>query len=156
MRYELSVNGQTVAVDVAPDTPMLWVLRDHLDLTGTKYGCGGGFCGACTIYVDGDIARSCQTPISTVADKAISTIEALHENHPKLVEVWETNNVPQCGYCQSGQLMAAAALLEQQRQSKRCRHRRRHDRQHLPLRHLHAHPRGHPRGRSLRRHVHGQ
>jgi len=112
MRYELSVNGRSVAVDVAPDTPMLWVLRDHLDLTGTKYGCGGGFCGACTIYVDGDIARSCQTPVSTVADKAISTIEALHENHPKLVEVWETNNVPQCGYCQSGQLMAAAALLD--------------------------------------------
>lgn len=112
MPIELNVNGQAVVAEVLPDTPLLWVLRDQLGLTGTKYGCGGGYCGACTVQVDGSPARSCQLPVSGLAGKKIATIEGLEERHPELVKVWVDNNVAQCGYCQAGQLMSAAALLD--------------------------------------------
>lgn len=112
MALKLNVNGEAVAVEASGDTPLLWVLRDHLGLTGTKYGCGGGYCGACTVEVDGSATRSCQLPVSTLEGKAIRTIETLEERHPALVNTWIDNNVPQCGYCQSGQLMSAAALLD--------------------------------------------
>jgi isoquinoline 1-oxidoreductase alpha subunit len=110
---EFSVNGETVAVDADADTPVLWALRDHLGLTGTKYGCGGGFCGACTIHLDGKAVRSCQTPLSLVAGAEITTIEGLSPDseHP-LQQAWIAEQVPQCGYCQSGQIMQAATLLD--------------------------------------------
>ena len=112
MGHKLNVNGNDVDVDVSGDTPLLWLLRDHLGLTGTKYGCGGGYCGACTVHVDGAATRSCQLPVSTLPGKAIRTIETLEERHPALVKTWIDNNVAQCGYCQSGQLMSASALLD--------------------------------------------
>ena len=112
MTIKLNVNGREVEADVAPDTPLLWVLRDHLELTGTKYGCGGGYCGACTVHVDGNAVRSCQLPVSGLAGSAISTIETLAERHPQLVDAWVDGNVAQCGYCQAGQLMSASALLD--------------------------------------------
>lgn len=112
MPIELNVNGEAVAAEVPPDTPLLWVLRDHLALTGTKYGCGGGYCGACTVQVDGSPTRSCQLPVSTLAGKKIATIEGLEQRHAELVGVWVDTNVAQCGYCQAGQLMSAAALLD--------------------------------------------
>ena len=112
MGHKLNVNGDAVDVDVSGDTPLLWVLRDHLGLTGTKYGCGGGYCGACTVHVDGAATRSCQLPVSTLPGKAIRTIETLEDRHPALVKTWIDNNVAQCGYCQSGQLMSASALLD--------------------------------------------
>jgi isoquinoline 1-oxidoreductase subunit alpha len=108
----LRVNGSDKKVDVAPETPLLWVIRDTLQLTGTKFGCGAGLCGACTVHVEGGAIRSCSTPVSQVAGKNITTIEGLGSNgmHP-LQEAWIAEEVPQCGYCQSGQIMAAAALL---------------------------------------------
>jgi isoquinoline 1-oxidoreductase subunit alpha len=109
----LTVNGKKQSVDVDPKTPLLWVLRDHLDLIGTKYGCGVAQCGACTILL-GDVAvRSCQFPVSAIAGKAVTTIEGLSENgdHP-LQKAWVEHDVPQCGYCQAGQIMSAAALLK--------------------------------------------
>lgn len=111
--YNLTVNGQQHQVDVAADTPILWVLRDHLDLVGTKYGCGIAQCGACTVHLDGAAVRSCTLPISAVGDRAITTIEGLSEDggHP-VQEAWLEHDVPQCGYCQAGQIMTAAALLE--------------------------------------------
>ena len=111
-KYTLRVNGQPRSVDVASDTPMLWVLRDTLGLVGTKYGCGIGECGACTIHVDGKPRRACQTPVSTVGAAAIVTIEGLDAaaKHP-LQQAWSELDVPQCGYCQGGQIMTAAALL---------------------------------------------
>lgn len=114
MTYKLSVNGQTQTVDAAPDTPLLWILRDHLNLVGTKYGCGIGMCGACTVHLNGQAVRSCQLPVSALADQKIVTIEGLAENasHP-LQSAWVELDVPQCGYCQSGQIMSAAALLAQ-------------------------------------------
>ena len=112
MAQKLNVNGSDVEADVAPDTPLLWVLRDHLGLTGTKFGCGGAYCGACTVHLGGSPIRSCQTPVSAVAGQPITTIEALEADHPELLDVWVKNNVAQCGYCQSGQLMSAAALLD--------------------------------------------
>ena len=112
MAHKLNVNGTTVDVDASGDTPLLWVLRDHLGLTGTKYGCGGGYCGACTVHVDGSPSRSCQLPVSALEGKSIETIETLEERHPELVNTWIDLNVAQCGYCQSGQLMSAAALLD--------------------------------------------
>lgn len=110
--YNLNINGKKQQVDVAEDTPMLWVLRDHANLVGTKYGCGIGQCGACTIHVDGVAMRSCSLPISKAADKAITTIEGLSANgdHP-LQKAWIAHDVPQCGYCQAGQIMNAASLL---------------------------------------------
>ena len=109
---KLTVNGQQHELAVAPDTPLLWVLRDHLKLTGTKYGCGIAACGACTVHLAGQPIRSCVTPVSSVADQAVVTIEGLSANgrHP-VQQAWLEHNVPQCGYCQSGQIMAAAALL---------------------------------------------
>ncbi len=109
---KLNVNGRDVTVDVAPDTPLLWVLRDKFGLIGSKYGCGGGYCGACTVHVNGNPVRSCQLPVSALAGSAIDTIETLAARHPELIDVWVGNNVAQCGYCQSGQLMSAAALLD--------------------------------------------
>lgn len=111
--FNLNINGKKQQVDVDPSTPMLWVLRDHLQLVGTKFGCGIAQCGSCTILM-GDIAiRSCQLPVSTVGNQAITTIEGLSENgdHP-LQEAWLAHDVPQCGYCQAGQIMNAAALLK--------------------------------------------
>lgn len=109
----LSVNGTKRSVDVADDTPLLWVLRDILGLTGTKFGCGMALCGACTVHVDGRPQRSCVTPVSRVAGTDIRTIEALHETRigVALQKAWLAEEVVQCGYCQSGQLMSAAALL---------------------------------------------
>jgi isoquinoline 1-oxidoreductase subunit alpha len=108
----LRVNGSERKVSVSQDTPLLWVLRDSLQLTGTKFGCGAGLCGACTVHVEGAATRSCSTPVSQVAGKSITTIEGLATNgqHP-LQAAWIAEEVPQCGYCQSGQIMAAAALL---------------------------------------------
>ena len=108
----LLLNGKTVTVDAAPDTPLLWVLRDHLKLTGTKYGCGAGLCGACTVHVDGVAARSCRTPLSSLAGKKVTSIEGLQGTVGNAVQAaWDKHQVPQCGYCQSGQVMNAAALL---------------------------------------------
>ncbi len=109
MAFTLKVNGQTHSVDVEPDTPLLWVLRDNLKLTGTKFGCGKGLCGACTVHLDGKAQRTCVLPVSAVAGRSIRTIESL-DNHP-VQQAWITHQVPQCGYCQSGMIMAAAALL---------------------------------------------
>jgi len=109
----LSVNGKSVAVDAAPDTPLLWVLRDHLEMTGTKFGCGMALCGACTVHVDGKPTRSCVTPLSAVTGRRITTIEGIGvlKVGRTVQEAWVAENVPQCGYCQSGQIMSAAALL---------------------------------------------
>jgi len=110
---ELRVNGSLHTLDVEADTPLLWVLRDHLDLTGTKYGCGISLCGACTVHLDGRAVRSCTLPVSEAAGKKITTIEGLEAEglHP-VQQAWLTENVPQCGYCQPGQIMSAIALLE--------------------------------------------
>lgn len=112
MTFKLLVNGKTYSVDAAPDTPLLWILRDNLRLVGTKFGCGVGMCGACTVHLNGQAVRSCQFPVSSVAGQKIVTIEGLAENvsHP-LQRAWIELDVPQCGYCQSGQIMSAAALL---------------------------------------------
>ncbi|MBK9252453.1 MAG: (2Fe-2S)-binding protein [Proteobacteria bacterium] len=111
----LDVNGKTLTTDAADDTPLLWVLRDHLNLTGTKFGCGMAQCGACTVHIDGQATRSCVLPVSAVAGKKITTIESVaSESVGKAVqEAWVAENVPQCGYCQSGQIMSATALLAQ-------------------------------------------
>jgi isoquinoline 1-oxidoreductase alpha subunit len=111
--FNLKINRNEYQVDVDPSTPMLWVLRDHLNLVGTKFGCGIAQCGACTIHLDGEAVRSCITFVSDVGDKQITTIEGLSENgdHP-LQKAWIEQDVPQCGYCQSGQVMTAAALLK--------------------------------------------
>jgi isoquinoline 1-oxidoreductase alpha subunit len=109
----LLVNGEARSVDVEPDTPLLWVLRDSLGLTGTKFGCGAALCGACTVHLEGDPIRSCTTPVSEVAGKRITTIEAIRATSVgrKVQDAWATLDVPQCGYCQSGQIMSACALL---------------------------------------------
>ncbi|MEL6671168.1 MAG: (2Fe-2S)-binding protein [Bacteroidota bacterium] len=111
--FTLNINGQTQSVEVDPSTPILWVLRDHLDLVGTKYGCGIAQCGACTVHLDGVAVRSCSIPVSAVGDQAITTIEGLSEknDHP-VQQAWLEHDVAQCGYCQAGQIMSAAALLE--------------------------------------------
>src|SRR5580765_150648 len=111
-RYTLKVNGQERAVDVSPDTPLLWVLRDTLGLTGTKYGCGIGQCSACGVHIDGEPTRSCRVTISAAANKKVTTIEGLSPDKVNTLQAaWIAEQVPQCGYCQSGQIMAAAALL---------------------------------------------
>jgi isoquinoline 1-oxidoreductase alpha subunit len=112
--FKLHINGKEHQADVAADTPLLWVLRDHLGLVGTKFGCGIAQCGACTIHFDGTAVRSCMLPVSSVGSSKITTIEGLSENgdHPLQV-AWNEIDVPQCGYCQAGQIMTAAALLKQ-------------------------------------------
>ena len=112
MTTTLNINGKAMPVEAAADTPLLWVLRDELGLTGTKYGCGIAQCGACTVLADGQPIRSCSTPIAALATAKITTIESLGGAHPLQV-AWVKNDVPQCGYCQSGQLMSATALLAQ-------------------------------------------
>ena len=112
MAFTLTINGRAQQVDVAADTPLLWVLRDALDLVGTKFGCGGGFCGACTVHVDGRARRACQLPIGDVGGAQITTIEGLSADNAHPVQrAWQELDVPQCGYCQAGQIMTAAALL---------------------------------------------
>jgi len=107
------LNGQSTTVDAEPDTPLLWVLRDHLNLTGTKFGCGVAACGACTVHMNGNALRSCVTPVSACAGQDITTIEGLRNGHQlhRIQQAWIDHQVPQCGYCQSGMIMAAAALL---------------------------------------------
>jgi isoquinoline 1-oxidoreductase alpha subunit len=113
-QYTLFVNGETKTVEVDPSTPMLWVLRDHLDLVGTKFGCGIAQCGACTIHLNGTAVRSCQLPVSAVGNGEVITIEGLSENGDHPVQLaWIKQDVPQCGYCQAGQIMTATALLKQ-------------------------------------------
>ncbi|THV59537.1 (2Fe-2S)-binding protein [Flagellimonas alvinocaridis] len=111
--FTLNINGKKQEVDVDPSTPILWVLRDHLNMVGTKFGCGIAQCGACTIHLDGTATRSCILPVSSIGDKKITTIEGLSENgdHP-VQKAWLEVDVPQCGYCQAGQIMTASALLE--------------------------------------------
>ncbi|QCK15463.1 (2Fe-2S)-binding protein [Mangrovivirga cuniculi] len=111
--FNININGKDLTVDADPNTPLLWVLRDHLKLVGTKYGCGIAQCGACTVHMDGSAVRSCQLPISTVANNEIVTIEGLSEkgDHP-VQKAWLEHDVPQCGYCQAGQIMTATALLK--------------------------------------------
>lgn len=111
---ELEVNGRKVNVEAESDTPLLWVIRDELNYTGTKFGCGKALCGACTIHVDGEPVRSCSFPLSAAAGRKITTIEGLNDNISATVQkAWVENHVPQCGYCQSGQVMSAVALLRQ-------------------------------------------
>ncbi|RAI88461.1 (2Fe-2S)-binding protein [Algoriphagus yeomjeoni] len=112
-QYNLKINGATKQVDVDPSTPMLWVLRDHLDMVGTKFGCGISQCGACTIHLDGTAIRSCQLPVSAAENAEITTIEGISEkgDHP-VQKAWLEHDVPQCGYCQAGQIMSAVALLK--------------------------------------------
>tara|TARA_B100000989_G_C19265220_1_gene353834 strand:+ start:33 stop:488 length:456 start_codon:yes stop_codon:yes gene_type:complete len=112
-KFLLNVNGKKIEVNADPNTPILWVLRDHLNLVGTKYGCGIAQCGACTIHLNGAAVRSCQLPISSIGKNKVTTIEGLSENgeHP-VQKAWLEHDVPQCGYCQSGQIMSASALLE--------------------------------------------
>ena len=112
MSTKLNVNGHAVSVNAEPDTPLLWVIRDELGMTGTKFGCGAALCGACTVHLNGQPVRSCQTPLSAAAGKKVATIEGLsRDNSHPLQVAWIKHDVPQCGYCQSGQLMSAAALL---------------------------------------------
>ncbi len=152
MPLKLTINSVETTVDVAPDTPLLWVLRDVLNYTGTKYGCGMGLCGACTVHVDGRPTRSCLARVSSMEGKAITTIEGLSPDGAHPVQLaWEAIDVPQCGYCQAGQIMSAAALLATHAPSHGRRDRHRHERQPVPLRNLSPHPSGHSRGRRCRR-----
>ena len=112
MSVKFQVNGKAVEAHAEPDTPLLWVIRDELGMTGTKFGCGAALCGACTVHVNGTSVRSCQTPLASVAGKKVSTVEGLSRDNTHPLQVaWIKHDVPQCGYCQSGQLMSAAALL---------------------------------------------
>jgi aerobic-type carbon monoxide dehydrogenase small subunit (CoxS/CutS family) len=139
----LRVNGTSRSFDGDDDMPLLWYLRDELRLTGTRFGCGAGLCGACTVHVDGRAVRACQTPMRTAQGKSVTTIEGLSADgsHP-VQQAWAEHNVPQCGYCQSGQIMQAAICWLAHR-NRATRNRPRHGRQHLPLRHLPAHSRRH-------------
>ncbi len=113
MSVTINVNGVDHRVDAEPDTPLLWAIRDHIELTGTKFGCGMSLCGACTVHLEGKAIRSCVTPISSVAGKRVTTIEGVQSKAAQAVQkAWEDLAVPQCGYCQSGQVMSATALLE--------------------------------------------
>ena len=116
MAISLNINNATHSVDIEPETPLLWVLRDSLNMTGTKYGCGVAQCGACTVHIDGQPVRACQTPASSAAGKKITTIEGLSKDKSHAVQqAWIEMGVPQCGYCQSGQIMSAAALLSKRK-----------------------------------------
>ncbi len=112
MAITFTLNGQPRTVDVSPDTPLLWVIRDTLNLTGTKFGCGMGLCGACTVHREGEAIRSCSTKVSAVQGQNITTIEGLPDNFKPLLDAWTEEEVPQCGYCQVGQIMQAASLLK--------------------------------------------
>ncbi len=117
MPVTIQVNGASHTLDATPDTPLLWAIRDHVQLTGTKFGCGMAMCGACTVHVDGQPTRSCVTPISAVQGKTITTIEGIESVVAQAIQqAWTELEVPQCGYCQSGQIMSATALLEKNRQ----------------------------------------
>lgn len=120
MAIEFTINGKAVNVEAEPDTPLLWVVREHLKLTGTKFGCGSGLCGACTVHVDGKAVRSCQLQMSQISGRKVTTIEGLSasSDHP-LQKAWVAEQVPQCGYCQSGQIMQAADLLARNKQPTR-------------------------------------
>ena len=111
--YQIIVNGESREVEAVPETPLLWILRDNLELTGTKFGCGMALCGACTIHVDGNPVRACSTPVSSLGSKKVTTIEGISAGglHP-VQKAWMEENVPQCGYCQTGQIMSAIALIE--------------------------------------------
>ena len=112
MPIKLTVNGRNQDLDIAPDMPLLWAIRDHLKLTGTKFGCGMALCGACTVHIDGQPTRSCVTPVSAAQNRQVTTIEGLSTPAARALQAaWINGNVPQCGYCQSGQIMSAAALL---------------------------------------------
>ena len=139
----LTINGAEHRLDVDPDMPLLWAIRDHAGLTGTKYGCGMSQCGACTVHLDGKAVRSCVTPVSAAAGKSVTTIEGLDSAAGRALQAaWEKLDVVQCGYCQSGQIMSGR-LVDQESRSHRQRHHHRPIREHLPLRHLCADPRGH-------------
>ena len=113
MSVQFQINGKAVSANAEPDTPLLWVIRDELGMTGTKFGCGVALCGACTVHLNGQPVRSCQTPLSAVAGQKVTSIEGLSKNNDHALQVaWIKHDVPQCGYCQSGQLMSAAALLK--------------------------------------------
>ncbi len=148
MTFAIKVNGQMHEADVDDDTPLLWVLRDVLGMTGTKFGCGLALCGACTVHVDGVATRSCVTPIDSIGASEVTTIEAIGATAAgaKIQKAWLDCEVVQCGYCQSGQIMSATELLATQPQSDRCRHRRCNVWQHLPMRNLCPHSRGHQAG----------
>lgn len=111
MKLSLVVNGENYTVDVDSDTPLLWVLRDHLQLNGTKFSCGAGLCGTCTVLINGKTVRSCSYPISVLKDQQVVTIEGISSEHP-VIQAWKELDVPQCGYCQSGQILSAIALLD--------------------------------------------
>src|SRR5947199_9601955 len=138
-----TLNDKPVSIEADPKTPLLWVIRDHVGLTGTKYGCGAGLCGACTIHIDGTAQRSCQIDVGSVAGKRVLTIEGLSatSSHP-LQKAWVVEEVPQCGYCQSGQIMKAAELLAKNPKPSRADIIT-HERQYLPLRNLSPHHRRH-------------
>ncbi len=140
MTIALTVNGKAANVAAEPDTPLLWVLREHLGLTGTKFGCGSGLCGACTVHIDGKAVRSCQVSVSQAQGKKVTTIEGLSaDNAHPLQKAWIAEQVPQCGYCQSGQIMQAAELLANHQEADPRADRHPYGRQHLPLRNLSAH-----------------
>ena len=142
MAFNITVNGKAHSVDVDGDTPLLWVLRDVLGMTGTKFGCGMALCGACTVHIDGAATRSCITPIESIGNSSITTIEAIGATRTgaKVQKAWLDREVVQCGYCQSGQIMSASALLASNPQPTRFRYRRRHVWKHLPVWDLCAHP----------------
>ena len=149
---KLNINGKVRDVKVEDDTPLLWVIREHVGLTGTKYGCGVAQCGACSVHINGEVMRSCSIAVGSVkASDKIVTIEGLSANLRPGAEGLATVDVPQCGYCQSGQIMAAAALLKKKPHADRSGHRCGDD-QHLPMRHLSAHPRSGPHGCRWRDH----
>ena len=148
MPFKLTVNGRPLRSTSPADMPLLWVLRDVLNLKGTKYGCGIGQCGACTVHLGGKAVRSCLTPVSAAAQRADHhDRRAFGRRHASVQLAWQEIDVPQCGYCQAGQMMSAAALLAKNAAADRRGHRRGDERQHLPLRHLSAHPPGDSQGR---------
>ena len=150
MAYTLKVNGQSTTVDAPPDMPLLWVLRDLMNLRGTKYGCGIGQCAACTVQLNGKAARACQTPVSAVGNQAVTTIEGLSLDGTHPVQVaWTEIDVPQCGYCQAGTDDGGGGAAGQKAQPDGRRYRFRHERQSLPLRNLPAHSEGDPQGRHV-------
>jgi len=147
MAVTFTLNGKPTTLDVDPNMPLLWAIREVAGLTGTKFGCGMALCGACTVHIEGQATRSCVTPVSAIAGQNVVTIEGLSSKAARAVQAaWRKLDVVQCGYCQSGQIMSATALLARTPQTQRQRHQQRHERQHLPLRHLCPHPRRHPRG----------